>query len=654
MGEKKMSEYTRITFGLNDRGTLVKRGYEYDFAKNRIKTGDVYTSLFNYTDKHNEIMHTSGTVSGITDVTTKKLAFDLDCAGDVNKAKVQTLELVERLQKEGFSEGDIQIYFSGKKGFAVVIDTDTDMTPKEVKNICSNIAVGLDTLDKQIYNASRIFRLPLSKHNDTGLYKIPLAIEQLKDWSVDEIKELAKTPMSPADIKDVWGCAEMPKQLLEMKDKTPKTEVVMSEITFNPEDIDWSKKPKELSAVTWLLEQGMFEAGERNKALLILASRYRYLNFDKNKTYYLLKSAADKQSLRTGQDRKDKKELWGIVNQVFSDNWQGGTFSDKEEPILMRLASIVPKDLHSKTNEDYVKTAASSVKSFKNYAMSIKSNTIKTGLAALDEMIQFQAGRLYAILAAAGVGKTTVSLQILNYVSKHLKIHNMFCSYDMGEPDVLEKLAMKHFRISKKELYKRVEEDQSFMDKFSDLLTENYPNTHFVFKTGQSIDELKHTILETEKRTGTKIKMLIVDYLELIQSKFSDPTQASMEAIQGLREIAINMNICVIVLLQPSKAGTSINEPVTSYTMAKGSSSVAQSVTAMLTLHRPGYSSRTPENDLYMGIDCVKNRSGSLFSLDFYFDGRYSEIRELQAIEKINLEDLRKSLEENKKKKDEW
>jgi replicative DNA helicase len=163
---------------------------------------------------------------------------------------------------------------------------------------------------------------------------------------------------------------------------------------------------------------------------------------------------------------------------------------------------------------------------------------------------------------------------------------------------------------------------------------------------------MRNTILSTEKKLGINIRLVIVDYLELVQSKFSDPTQSSAEVIQGLREIAINMNKAVIVFLQPNKMSSTIDMPILSYNAAKGSSAIAQACTAMLTIHRPGYSSLTPENDKFLSIDCVKNRAGPLFSSDMYWDGLTGSIRDLDDVERMHLKEVRKAKEEQQSDED--
>jgi replicative DNA helicase len=162
---------------------------------------------------------------------------------------------------------------------------------------------------------------------------------------------------------------------------------------------------------------------------------------------------------------------------------------------------------------------------------------------------------------------------------------------------------------------------------------------NFCFKAGQTLDGIKRTIQKVEEKLGEPVKFIVIDYSELVIGSVSDPTQKSMETIQGLREISNELNKCVLVLLQPNKASSNPTEPLLTYNSAKGSSSIAQAVTTMITAHRPGYG--TEETDHYFSINVVKNRMGPLFGLDFHWNGLRGMIRDLDAVEKMNLEQLR-------------
>ena len=148
-----------------------------------------------------------------------------------------------------------------------------------------------------------------------------------------------------------------------------------------------------------------------------------------------------------------------------------------------------------------------------------------------------------------------------------------------------------------------------------------------------------------EEKLGEQMDLVIVDYLELIQTDKSDATASSLEAINGLREIA-NEGRVVVCLLQPNKMSSKPDQPLLSYNAAKGSAMIAQAVTAMLTCHRPGYSSENPENDEYFSINCVKNRNGALFQLDFAWEGKTQTITELDDEGRFRLSVLRDTKED--------
>lgn len=643
--------YIRICKGVHDKGRMVST--TDDIYKGVDLTKDYYTSAFMYNDKHYQIFKDTGTVTGITDTITKKLYWDFDSVEDLNLAKADATELCNRLiNKHAFKPTEVSLFFSGKKGFQVEVNyKDTTFTPSEVRNVCLNLGEGLLTLDRQIYNASRILRLPLSKHDKSGLYKIPLDPTDLSNLSIEDIREEAKNAFPVEDLVGAYDLVTAPTLgILILKKETPKIEEkTLNSVVYDLKDIDWNSKPKFLTPEKYLLSLGFFGEGERSHALMILGSTFKALGYNETQTYHFLKATAEIQAERTGLDKIDKKDIHDkIIKQIYKDGWRGGQYAVNNDDLLQRLSLLVPKEVRSINDQEEAVSVKQGFARFKEYAKNIAKNTISTGIKVLDKLIRLQTGRLYAILGSPGAGKTSMTTIFLNNTSK-LGDPNIIFSYDMSGPDFIQKLIQRHTSFNAEKIYEMLENDYEKTEKlFEKILQENYSNTTFVFKTGQTLHDMKQTILEKEKELGVSFRLVIVDYLELIQSRFSDPTQASMESIQGLREIAVGMNKAVIVLLQPSKAGGNIDEPMMSYHAAKGSSSIAQACTAMLTIHRPGCNSRTPEYDKFFGIDCVKNRAGPLFSLDLHWDGLTGNIRELDELEEAELRDLRERKKELK------
>lgn len=635
--------YIRICKGVQDKGTLIPSNS--DVYKGVDLTKDYYTSAFLYNDEQYNTFKKTGTIAGITDTFTNKLYWDFDSVDNLDQAKEDASVLCARLVKVyGLEPSNVALFFSGKKGFQVEVNFKDELfTPSQVKNVCLSVGEGLPTLDRQIYNANRILRLPLSRHQDTGLYKTPLDFNGLSDATIEDIKEVAKEPWEDTKtLQNIFKNANSNAKINQMKASTPKSEVASKiKVAYDLSDVEWTNKPKFLTPEKYLLSLGFFEMGERSHALMILGSTLKSLGFNETQTYHFLKSTAELQAERLGEDKFPKKEIYkNIISQIYSPTWKGGVYSITNDELLMKLHEMVPA--HAVINDEAdVHDIKETANLFVSYAREIEKNTLKFGIPCLDKNLHIQVGRLYGIIGPPGSGKTSLGVTIHNNTSK-LDIASMFFSFDMSKYDVFQKLIQRHTRMDRDklyEVYKTGSADQQ--KKIAETVSDEYKNVRFVFKTGQSIEEMKQTIINTEKKLGIEFRLIVVDYLELVQSKYSDPTQSSAEVIQGLREIAINMNKAVVVFLQPNKMSSTIDEPLLSYNAAKGSSAIAQACTAILTIHRPGYSSRTPETDKFFSIDCVKNRSGRLFSADLHWDGLTGNIRELEDIERMELKELR-------------
>lgn len=103
----------------------------------------------------------------------------------------------------------MRFYFSGKKGVHIIIPASVlgiepdkylnhyykQMALEATKMLMDGKQTGeISSIDPKIYDNRRLFRLPNSRHQDTGLYKIPLTAEEIKIMPYEEILELAKEP----------------------------------------------------------------------------------------------------------------------------------------------------------------------------------------------------------------------------------------------------------------------------------------------------------------------------------------------------------------------------------------------------------------------------------------------------------------------------
>lgn len=100
-------------------------------------------------------------------------------------------------QVRGFVEllgaSDIYVWFSGSKGFHVGVPEEylglshDESLPKKLAYLARELKKKFSCLDSAIYNPNRKFRVPGSRHDKTGLYKILVHPQN----SLDEIRRLA-------------------------------------------------------------------------------------------------------------------------------------------------------------------------------------------------------------------------------------------------------------------------------------------------------------------------------------------------------------------------------------------------------------------------------------------------------------------------------
>ena len=634
-----VSNYVRVTRGLSDPGILIK---PEDVSKHISQDHDYYSSLYYYDLEQFNTFQKTKSVKGVNDVLTDRLVFDLDCASDLEQARQDAILVINRLQKYGVQPENLEIYFSGKKGFTIETVLDSMLNPEKLANLAINI-IGKDikTLDKTIYNASRIIRVPNTKHQDTGLFKVQLQFNQLSAFSLDSIKDIAT---KPGPIKPAFQVLQVPDEAME-ETKPKKTKKVVEE------EIDWASKPKQWKNCKWSLAQGNFKSGERHQALMILASTCRGLGFTKDMTYDICKGALRRSIDKYGQGTTNKDELYKniIEDSVFTDSWEGGQYTCQKTGWLQTHCNTLGAhqcDQHDPLEKPCVQFD-DMASHFTNYASNFEKNVIKMGIPGLDENIMLCTSTLNGLLGQPGAGKTTLAINYLRNTSLN-NIPSVFLSLDMGMPIVFAKLISKQTGMSFKQVMEVFKSDRKRAEQLVADIKHEYKNVGFNFKSGLTVPDIKDIIKEHEKEIGQKVKLVVVDYLECIAGPYAEPTAATGFIANQLKDLANEMEVCVLLLLQTQKHSTpDISDPLLSLKGVKGSSLIEQACSTILTLWREGYSPRNIQDDKYISFAVVKNRFGSLWSDDFSWTGASGNVRGLSPEERVELHKFRnKKLEQ--------
>jgi len=149
----------------------------------------IYTSIFQYNSKD---FSSASYMSS--------LYFDLD-SQDLSQSLEDSHKLYEYLIQY-VPDDAIRIYFSGGKGFhieceAICLNTGTS---EDLSNIYSFIAhtlaeeLDISSMDFQVYDIRRMWRLPNTRHQKSGLFKVPCKDLIKANASIGEIQDWASQP----------------------------------------------------------------------------------------------------------------------------------------------------------------------------------------------------------------------------------------------------------------------------------------------------------------------------------------------------------------------------------------------------------------------------------------------------------------------------
>jgi hypothetical protein len=144
------------------------------------------------------------------------LYFDIDHPDDLPAARESTLTLCEMLMDRiRLPQENLDISFSGLKGFHVVVAPEIfqGFYSPNTLGLYKRMArraheAGVRCIDESVDTRKRLWRLPNSRHGKSGLFKIPLTYEELRDISVDGIKGLAVNPRPEDSLARHQVCDE--------------------------------------------------------------------------------------------------------------------------------------------------------------------------------------------------------------------------------------------------------------------------------------------------------------------------------------------------------------------------------------------------------------------------------------------------------------
>jgi replicative DNA helicase len=260
-------------------------------------------------------------------------------------------------------------------------------------------------------------------------------------------------------------------------------------------------------------------------------------------------------------------------------------------------------------------------------------------------------GTNVAIVGAPGSGKTTLALNILKNCSAK-NMTTVFFSLDMPRKRMFEKIMYDVTGMKRADLYEAFKQGRG--KELTRMMKEQYGSVWFYDRTATSPAQMADYVREVEAHTGTKVRLVMIDYLERVSSEKSSDTEASKDIATKIQDLVMDLDVAAITLVQPNKAAYSggPDTPIESMSAIKGSSYLQQSYRNILSLWRPGYTPSLSEYDKFMEFAILKNDLGELGKTLMGFDGAKGRIRNLEEFEYGEYKELMKMKKDMKAAED--
>jgi len=262
----------------------------------------------------------------------------------------------------------------------------------------------------------------------------------------------------------------------------------------------------------------------------------------------------------------------------------------------------------------------------------LSSRCISTGLESLDAMLNggFYPQKLYVIGAAPGCGKTSFAQQaILNGLEN--SIGCLFFSMEMEKENVLTRFLgyisrINPFRILSNRIF--LHEKEGF-DKSCGKWSELSKNFSMTEKGSLSLMQIKSVLKKVRRKRN--LGLVVVDYVQIMHTRDSknlNETTLIKENVTGLKELAKEFNVAVLLLSQITKEALGGRPGLKSL---KGSGGIAEGADCVINMWNDNEERQEQNRVKHLNIEVAKNRNGRMGTLSILFDGEFGIFSEQQS-----------------------
>lgn len=249
---------------------------------------------------------------------------------------------------------------------------------------------------------------------------------------------------------------------------------------------------------------------------------------------------------------------------------------------------------------------------------------VPTGFSTVDSFLTGLNDSDLVILAAnTGVGKTSFALNIVSNAAKMSGKAVVVFSLEMSNEQLALRLISGEALIDSKHLRNGMlsEEEWVAIAHASETLANT--KIYLADATGITVSEMKAKC----RRLNEKIGLVVVDYLQLVQSGIKTDSRANEVAAisRALKIMAKDLNVPILCLSQLSR-NSDKQERRPRLSDLRESGAIEQDADVVMILFR-----ENPETPETVKLLIEKNRHGSTGDIDLHWDGKYTKFTSIDT-----------------------
>ena len=257
--------------GVFKRNILIESSKKEEMLKKYDFT-DTYSTVYSYDNKNQDLANIVAPLYIDLDIN--------DLEKDYDKLRKDVLLLIRKLKTVfHLQEDNIQIFFSGSKGYHIIIPYEVfGIEPsKDLNDRYKLIVTELKSytitksIDTRIYDSKRLFREPNTINTKTGLYKVYMTIDQVREFSYDDLIKRASAVQEIGQVNKEYNAKSdvaFNQMINDLKERQKKT--------INHKVARQMLQNKELlPCVKYILQNGAQKGGRNNTAMALASALFQ-------------------------------------------------------------------------------------------------------------------------------------------------------------------------------------------------------------------------------------------------------------------------------------------------------------------------------------------------------------------------------------------